>query len=124
MNKKEIQWIANLNTKFPNGYNLTYGGDGGNTYFLLSEEDKRKFREKISKNHKGKHVSEETKKKLGVPKSEDHKQKLRKTKSESHRKKMREAWIERRKDPVSEETGKKYQMLGRGEINLENAKIK
>jgi hypothetical protein len=32
LNEKEKYWIKELNSKYPNGYNLTNGGDGGNTY--------------------------------------------------------------------------------------------
>ena len=28
LNEREIFWIAKLNTKVPNGYNLTDGGEG------------------------------------------------------------------------------------------------
>lgn len=31
LNLREIFWIQELNTKYPNGYNLTDGGDGGDT---------------------------------------------------------------------------------------------
>ena len=62
--EKEIFWINQRNTKAPNGYNLTNGGDGGNTYLLLSDNDKKIFSEKSSKTHSGKKLSEKTKKKI------------------------------------------------------------
>ncbi len=62
--KREIYWIRKKNTKSPFGYNLTNGGDGGNTYILLSEEDKKEFRRKCSEANKGRPKSEETKEKL------------------------------------------------------------
>lgn len=46
LNEKEIFWIKKLNTKSPNGYNLTRGGEGASE---LSPES----REKISKSHLG-----------------------------------------------------------------------
>jgi len=103
ISEKEIFWITKKNTINPNGYNLTKGGEGGDTYALLSEEDKKKFREKSSKNNKGRKRSEETKRKMsearkghswnaGIPKCEETKQK------------MTEAWKIRRLTPVSEET--------------------
>jgi len=56
LNEKEIYWIRHLNTKVPNGYNITDGGDGHRG--PLSEETKRKLRVA----NIGKHLSEETKK--------------------------------------------------------------
>lgn len=55
----EKYYVKELNTKAPNGYNLTDGGDGLKGY-SPSEETKRK----LSESHKGKKRSEETKKKM------------------------------------------------------------
>jgi len=129
--EKEKYWIKEKNTQVPKGYNLTGGGDGGNTYILLSEEDKKKFREKSSKNSKGKKLSEETKEKIrqhhlghswnkGIPKCEEAKQK------------MSEAWEIRRLTPVSEETKERISQAqmghtrhtedGKKQIGLANSK--
>jgi len=54
--KIEIMLIKEHNTKSPNGYNLTEGGDGVN---LPSDE----ARKRMSLSHKGKKQSEETKQK-------------------------------------------------------------
>ena len=72
LNKKEVFWIKQLNTKFPGGYNLCYGG--GNTKgYLHSEIAKRRMsmtKKKLGsmkgeKNHfYGKKHSEETKEHL------------------------------------------------------------
>jgi hypothetical protein len=62
-NKHESLWIKKLNTKFPNGYNLTDGEDGVTN---PSEES----REKNRKSHIGKKHTEETKLKMRRPKSE------------------------------------------------------
>ncbi len=59
LNEKEIYWISYLNSKIPNGYNLTDGGNGGSGH-KLSEETKRK----MSETHKGKIQSEEHKRKI------------------------------------------------------------
>lgn len=71
LNEREIFWIAKLNTKVPNGYNLTDGGDNS-----LNPSDET--RAKISANHAdfsgekngfyGKHHSEETRAKMSAAK--------------------------------------------------------
>lgn len=58
-NELEKFWIAKLNCKVPNGYNLTDGGDGP-TGVIISQETKAK----ISKSLKGYSVSEKTRRKL------------------------------------------------------------
>jgi predicted GIY-YIG superfamily endonuclease len=58
----EIFLIQEFKTFFPFGYNITNGGDGGNTFFLLSEEKKNYIRTKVSLAHKNKIVTDETKK--------------------------------------------------------------
>lgn len=72
LNEREIFFIAVLNTKAPNGYNMTDGGDGGGSN--PSEET----RAKISANHAdvsgknnpfyGKHHTEETCAKMSLAK--------------------------------------------------------
>jgi len=104
---REGYWIKKLNSMSPNGYNLTYGGEGGfDTYSLLSEEDKQKWRDKSSKTHKGKILSKETREKIsksrmgmspsnkGIPHSEKTKELMKK------------AWETR--NPVTEETKEKH----------------
>lgn len=109
----ETYFIEKLNTKAPNGYNLTEGG-GGNRGYVLSEETKRKMSEakrgkprseetkrKISDTQKGKQFSDETKRKLsevnkGKQLSEETKRKLSelnkgKTLSDETKRKLREA---------------------------------
>lgn len=66
LNQWEQYYIKELNTKYPNGYNLTDGG-GGISGFKHSEETKKKISEiQIGKESpmKGKHHTEEAKKKL------------------------------------------------------------
>lgn len=55
----EKKFIKELNTKAPNGYNLTDGGDGILGYHFTEEQKK-----KISEKAKGRKHSEETRKKM------------------------------------------------------------
>ena len=94
LNEREMFWIAKLNCKFPNGYNLTDGGEGSNGYKATPELSARlsamrkgrrntpEQRAKISAKLKGKIFSEETKKKISAAKighivSEETREKLR-----------------------------------------------
>jgi len=52
--QKEIMWIEKLKSKHPTGYNLTGGGDGGDTFSLLDEEAKKRRSAKASKTMKDK----------------------------------------------------------------------
>lgn len=63
LNEREKFWIAELNSKDPNGYNLTDGGSGTNP----SDET----RAKISASNKGKHSQNK-----GKPLTEEHKAKI------------------------------------------------
>lgn len=54
LNQKEIYWIAYYNSTNKNiGYNLTLGGDGGNTYLCKTEKEMKIIKEKISNSNKG-----------------------------------------------------------------------
>lgn len=59
LNSKEKYWI-NFYSK--NSYNLAEGGDGGWTTKHFNEDQKKRYREKLSKAQKGRTVSEETRK--------------------------------------------------------------
>lgn len=59
LNFWEKSYIGYFNTKTPNGYNLTDGGDG-----FLGYKQTKEHREKISSANKGKKRSDETRKKL------------------------------------------------------------
>lgn len=55
LNEKEIYWIKTLNSTNGNiGYNLTPGGDGGNTYLCKSKEEMGDIKHKISIANTGK----------------------------------------------------------------------
>lgn len=78
LNEREIFWIKQLNSKTPNGYNMTDGGDGttGRKHTEISKEKIRLSRigrtfnhteetkQKIRIKHLGKTVNENTKQKL------------------------------------------------------------
>lgn len=54
LNQKEIYWIDYYNSTNKNiGYNLTPGGDGGNTYLCKSDKEMELIKNKISKANKG-----------------------------------------------------------------------
>lgn len=115
LNQWEMYYIKELNTKVPNGYNMTDGGDGKTGCSCHhTEETKKKIskankghivteeaRKKISETHKGKHLSEEHKKKLSELFknkifSEETKRKISEAKknvtfSEDHKKKLSES---------------------------------
>ena len=126
----EKYYIKELNTKVPNGYNITDGG-GGMSGYHMSEEAKIK----ISNANRGRIFSEEHKKKLALAKigkqlSEEQKRKIGeklkdKKLSEEHRRKISEArkgikfsdetknklsCIARQRPPMSEITRKKLSM--------------
>ena len=61
LNEREIFWIAKLNTKTPNGYNLTTGGKGGGEHIVTEE-----MRRKLSESHLGHTVTEETRKRISA----------------------------------------------------------
>lgn len=94
----EKYYIKELNTKVPNGYNMTEGGEGLCGY-SPSKETKKKMSEahkghfvsedakkKISEAHKGKKLSEETKKKLSeINKGKKHSEETKKKMSEKQK---------------------------------------
>lgn len=63
-NAREIFWIKEFCCVMPFGYNMTTGGDGGNTLEFWSDEDKRKLWDEQAKNRVGTTRSDETKDKL------------------------------------------------------------
>ena len=95
MNSDEQYYIKLFKTLWPNGYNLTEGGDGGvpceETRRKLSEIGKRRHhseetKKKLSKSHKGKHLSEEHRIKMSESrKGRKHSKETKKKMSESHK---------------------------------------
>jgi len=96
LNRYEILWIQKKNTKTPNGYNITDGGGGGDTF--TNNPNKEITREKR------KAMVGEKNSLFGKPKSEIHKQHLRKPKSEIAKEHMRKpkSNTENMKKPKSE----------------------
>lgn len=84
LNYWETYYIKELQSKTPNGYNLTDGGEGTRGYTYTEEQ-----RKKRSEAQKGKIFSDETKKKI------------------SKSKKGKPAWNKGKKDIYSEETRRK-----------------
>ena len=105
LNFLEKFYIYFKNSKFPNGYNLTDGGDGG--YSGIPISDKTRF--KMSQVRKGKKHSDEAKKKMsasrkGIIFSEEHKKNISKSKlGVRWKKEIRQKMIESHKN-ISNET--------------------
>jgi group I intron endonuclease len=57
-NIRETYWIETLGTLMPNGYNMTKGGDGGNTLEFWSEEDKHNLYKQQGDKRRGKRNKE------------------------------------------------------------------
>lgn len=64
INSREMALIAHHNSFYPHGYNMTLGGDGGNTISSWSDEDKKALYIKQAKSRSGRKCSDETKKLL------------------------------------------------------------
>lgn len=60
----EKLWIKNLNSLMPSGYNMTTGGDGGNTLESWTDEEKLELWKKQAESRKGMVHSEEAKAKM------------------------------------------------------------
>ena len=95
LDEKEKYWIKTLNSKYPNGYNLTVGGAGslGKPNGPRSEETKLKMRkpksEKAKNNMRIAQNKPEVKEKKRVPRSEESKLKIRKPRSEEAKQNMK-----------------------------------
>lgn len=68
LNERETYWIKYYNSITPFGYNLTCGGDGGDT--LSNHPNKIIIGQKISSSNKGRKFSKEHKKKLSEAKKD------------------------------------------------------
>ena len=102
----EIEAIKKHNTIAPNGYNLTYGGEGN----IPSKET----REKLSLAHRGKKLSPEARKKVSLARRG-------KKLSKEHRKKLS---IARRRRVTSKETREKLSLAQRGKKHTPEARRK
>ena len=82
VNDREVYWINKMNSKLPNGYNMTDGGEGTHGYKhtdeakeimrnkkkgkKLTEEHKAKISNSLKGKGLGKHLSQETKNKISL----------------------------------------------------------
>ena len=107
----EQYYIEVFDTLWPNGYNLTKGGDG----FIPCEE----IRKKISEACKGRQLSEETKKKISDAVSGEKNYFYGKHLSEEHKKKISESHKN-----ISDETRKKMSESQKGKHLSEEHKKK
>jgi group I intron endonuclease len=64
LSEREKFWIKKLNSIRPNGYNISAGGDGGDTF--TNDPDKEKRRKKIGVASKKRKHSEKTKEKMRI----------------------------------------------------------
>lgn len=64
LNERERYWVAEFDCLTPRGYNMTLGGDGGNTLLKWSEEDKRRLWRKQAKTRTGKKRSDDARKRI------------------------------------------------------------
>ena len=132
----EKYYIKLFNTLYPNGYNLTEGGNGG----VPSEETRRKLSElkkgllsgeknpmfgkhhseetkqKIGGVHKGKHISEEQKKKLSIAlkgriMSDEHKKKIGEANKGRHHSEESKKKMSQTKKGL--QSGEKHPMFGK-----------
>ena len=58
LNERERFWIRELDCRHPNGYNMTDGGDGGNTLRDWSEEDRKALYKAQGEKRRGKRSDE------------------------------------------------------------------
>jgi group I intron endonuclease len=65
-NDKETFWVSKLNTLVPDGYNMTPGGDGGNTLEFWRDVDKQKLWEQQAKSRTGVKKTESAKRKMSI----------------------------------------------------------
>ena len=125
---KEKLWINKYNSITPNGYNISNGGDGGDTFTnhpdketyirnksLASKKmwEDEAYRKNFIESHVGQKRTEETRKKI----SESNKDK---PKSESHKESLSKAWDKRKiEHPTKKETLEKQRlsMLGKNARN-------
>ena len=100
LERQEIFWIAKYNAvNSPLFYNIAHGGNCPGT---VSDETKQK----ISKAHKGKHLSEETKQKIGQSNTGVHREHIG-TKGWHHSEETKQRMSQMRKNQVPWNKGKK-----------------
>ena len=98
LNEREKFWIRELNSKVPNGYNLTEGGDGGLGHVVTLET-----RQKISKSKTGKPGHPPSEKQLQTSSENGRKSKGRKLRPHTEEEKKHLSEIQKGRK-ISEET--------------------
>lgn len=79
LNEREIYWIKELNSKIPNGYNMTDGGEGADTFTNNPNKEiiRKKIRDKlIGKKLTKKHIKNIIIGKKNNPMSDENRQKI------------------------------------------------
>jgi group I intron endonuclease len=66
LSEREIYWIDEYNSQTPNGYNMTSGGDGGNTIAYWKEEDKLNLWASQAKTRTGMRRNSKVKKRMSA----------------------------------------------------------
>lgn len=121
LNDREIYWIEKLQSMYPNGYNLTKGGTGGDTYNIQSDENKEKIKSKRWNTvveryggvfNKGKKMTDEQRKKISESKTGQKYKNRKKIKlTEEHKKNISKS---NKGKLVREETKKKLSLILKG----------
>lgn len=124
LKKVEVMEIKSQNTKSPNGYNMTDGGDGliGATIETrkkmgeanIGKKLSEKHRKIISKTHKGKVISPKTRKKMSKAQKKRH---AEKPFSEETLNKMSESQKGKKRKPHSKKTRIKIGLGNKGKVS-------
>ena len=128
----EQYYIKFYDTLWPNGYNLTEGGEGeipceetrrklsesrsGEKNHMFGKHHSEETKQKIGEVHKGKHISEEQKKKLSVAlkgriMSDEHKKKIGEANKDKHLSEETKKKISQTKKGL--QSGEKHPMFGK-----------
>lgn len=139
LDEREIYWIDKYNSRNKQiGYNIAEGGEGGDTLSQLSEEKLLACKQKMSKSHKGRIVSEKTRKKLSeINKgkyylTEEAKERVRQkligrvqTEEEKEKRKIsRKKFLENNPNYMKEVVGVKISKTKKGNVIISNEQKK
>jgi group I intron endonuclease len=122
LNEREKFWIKELDaTNVKIGYNIMYGGDGGDTF--TNNPDKESTRKKISIASKKSNNNPETKRKIGAA-SKGNKYRLGTKQSAETKQKISESNKGKHSAPKSDETKRKIGEAGKGRKQSNETKNK
>lgn len=118
LNEKEVFYIKQMNSKFPNGYNLTDGGEGVSGHKFSDES-----RKKLSESHKGYNMPQEQRDNIAKanrkPKTKEHAENISKGLKEFH--KTKKVWTEEERIRRSEaQKGKRHTQETKDKISQKN----